>query len=102
MGKKVIQMEQAKNQGASAPISNKSKIDGIREDFSKNIQGAATSFGALLGMAKWYSDMFPAAMEQLKQQGCKYCNHLHCKKCKEEIGTALSGWAWDMGKRHES
>lgn len=101
MGKKIVQLEQ-KKKGASTPISNKSKIDGIREDFSKNIQGAATSFGALLGMVQWYSDMFPAAMEQLKKHGCKYCNHIHCKKCKEENGTALSGWAWDMGKNHES
>ncbi len=102
MGKKVIQLEQAKNQGASAPIRNKSKVDGIRADFSRDIQGAATSFGALLGMVQWYSDMLPAAMEQLKQQGCQYCNHLHCKKCTEGSGTELRGWAWDMGKSYES
>lgn len=97
MGKKIVTMDAAKNQGGSAPISNKSKIDGIQADFSRDIQGVATSFGALLGMTKWYGDMFPKAMEQLKKEGCKYCNHLHCKKCEE-----FSGWAWDMGKRHES
>lgn len=102
MGKKIVTMDAAKSQGGSAPISKKSKIDGIQADFSRDIQGVATSFGALLGMTKWYGDMFPQAMEQLKKEGCKYCNHLHCKKCKEDNGTALSGWAWDMGKRHES
>lgn len=102
MGKKIVTMGAAKSQGGSAPISNKSKVDGIQADFSRDIQGVATSFGALLGMTKWYGDMFPQAMEQLKKEGCKYCNHLHCKKCKENNGTELSGWAWDMGKKHES
>ncbi len=96
MGKKIIPMEQTKKQGTSAPVSNKSRIDGIRDGVSKNVQGVATSFGALLGMTQWYSDMFPTAMEQLKKEGCKYCNHLHCKKCQDG-----SGWAWDMGKDHE-
>ena len=101
MGKKIVTMGAAKSQRGSAPISNKSKIDGIQADFSRDIQGVATSFGALLGMGKWYGDMFPQAMEQLKKEGCKYCNHLHCKKCKEENGIALSGWAWNMGKQYE-
>ena len=101
MGKKIVTMDAAKSQGGSAPISNKSKIDGIQADFSRDIQGVATSFGAMLGMAKWYSEFFPKAMEQLKEAGCKYCNHLHCKKCKEDGGTKLTGWAWDMGNSHE-
>ena len=94
-------MEKIINIKQSAPVSNKSKIDTLHESFSKNIQGVATDFGAMLGMAKWYSEMFPKAMEQLKAEGCKYCNHLHCKKCKEDEGTKLTGWAWDMGNSHE-
>ena len=97
MGKKIVTMGAAKSQGGSAPISNKSKVDGIQADFSRDIQGVATSFGALLGMTKWYGDMFPQAMEQLKKEGCKCGNQLHGKEW-EEFG----GWAWDRGKRHES
>lgn len=85
----------------SAPVSTKTTIDSMQESFSKNIQGVATDFGAMLGMAKWYSEMFPKAMEQLKESGCKYCNHLHCKKCKEAEGNKLAGWAWNMGNSHE-
>ena len=54
-------------------------------------------------MVNWYTDIFPKAMEQLKSEGCKYCNHLHCDKCSAEDGEKirLDGWAWDMGKRNE-
>lgn len=93
MSEKIVQM---KRQGTSAPVSNKSKIDEIQEGFSKNVQGVATSFGALLGMTKWYGDMFPKAMEQLKANGCQYCGHRHCADCKEQ-----SRWTWDMGESHE-
>lgn len=103
MGKKIEKMAAAKNQGAGAPISNKSRIEDTKAEFSKNLQGVAEGFGAVLGLVNWYTDIFPKAMEQLKREGCKYCNHLHCDKCSAEDGEKirLDGWAWDMGKRNE-
>lgn len=74
-----------------------STIDQIRNQFFKSIEGVAANFGAVLGIAKWQQDNLNKAMEQLKGEGCRFCNHRKCEKCQDK-----SGWAWNAGERHES
>lgn len=93
----IIQNFAAKDKGITVPKQTPDNIDQIGTQFSRSIEGVAGCFGAMMGIAKWHRDYLKKAMEQLKGEGCKYCNHKKCEKCLNK-----SGWAWDMGERYES
>lgn len=94
--KKKTEMQELREVLKGAEDRAPSTIDQVRIQFSKSIEGVAANFGAVLGIAKWHQDNLNKAMEQLKGEGCRFCNHRRCEKCQDK-----SGWAWDMGESHE-